>query len=244
MRVLALAFLLLAAACAESRDQSAPAGAHPAGWAERTPDGGVDTSDPNFHGTWLRANAFPLSRCTQCHGDDYGGGAVGVSCSQSGCHSPPNGPLACTTCHGSRGTPRPDEGAHWAHEKFCDTCHTQPEQTTAGVEGHASGDAGALIHFGNLALQDTDAGVPPAWDSSTQVCSNTYCHGPASPAWTSTSQIQCSGCHSAPPADHAKWSRVATGTDSCATCHPAPTFDTLPTYPTHVDGGRALTPSC
>jgi predicted CxxxxCH...CXXCH cytochrome family protein len=210
----------------------------------RDADGGVETGDPNFHGTWLRSNSFPLSRCTECHGEDYAGGAVGVSCSQSGCHSRPNGPLDCTTCHGSQGTPRPALGAHWAHAKFCDTCHQLPSQTTEGVEGHASGDPSTIIHFGNLALQGSTPASLPTWDSSTQVCSNTYCHGAASPPWTSKAQIGCEGCHAAPPANHSPWSRVASGTDSCATCHPAPTPETLPTSATHVDGQVQLTASC
>jgi predicted CxxxxCH...CXXCH cytochrome family protein len=221
---------LLLAGCSESRNQPAPAGAHPAGWATVGPDGGVATDDPDFHGTWLKTNGFPLSRCQQCHGDDFSGGAVGLSCAQGGCHTQPNGPIACTTCHGSKGTPRPDQGAHWAHDRFCDTCHQVPAQSVADVERHASGDESTLIRFGGLALQGAAAATPPAWDSTAQKCTNTYCHGATSPVWTTTTQIGCDGCHQAPPANHARWSRVATGTSSCTTCHPGPTS------PTHVDG--------
>jgi predicted CxxxxCH...CXXCH cytochrome family protein len=220
----------LLAGCAVSREQPEPAGAHPAGWANRGPDGVVQTDDPNFHGTWLSANGFPLSQCQQCHGDDFSGGAVGVSCSQSGCHSPPNGPIDCTTCHGSQGTPRPASGAHWAHQRFCDTCHQIPSETVQDVERHASGDASTIVRFGDLAVQGAAPTTPPSWDPNAQVCSNTYCHGTASPAWTSGTQIPCDGCHSAPPSDHSPWARVATTTSSCTTCHPPPTAAT------HVDG--------
>ncbi len=242
-RATCLAVLVVAACvpagCAESREQPAPAGAHPAGWANRNADGGVDTENPNFHATWLSKNGFPLSRCQQCHGDDFSGGAVAVSCSQAGCHSAPNGPIACTTCHGSQGTPRPSSGAHWAHARFCNTCHQVPVETAADVQRHASGDASTIIRFGNLALQGAAAGAPPTWDSHTQVCSNTYCHGAASPAWTSPVPIQCNGCHKAPPSNHARWARVATSdTASCTTCHPSPTGST------HVDGQVELTASC
>src|SRR5271165_5557835 len=91
--VFAMMAALLLGGCSESRTPPAPAGAHPTGWADRGPDGGVLTDDPSFHGTWLQANRFPLSQCTQCHGDDYSGGAVGLSCVQGGCHSAPNGPI-------------------------------------------------------------------------------------------------------------------------------------------------------
>jgi len=237
---LAIATCLLAS-CSEARQRPAPAGAHPAGWASIGPDGGVETDDPNFHGTWLKTNAYPLSRCQQCHGDDYSGGAVGLSCIQGGCHSAPSGPLACTTCHGSQGTPRPSTGAHWAHQRFCDTCHHVPSATTADVEQHANGDASTIVQFANLALQGAAASTPPGWSSTTQLCTNTYCHAAASPAWTSSTQISCDGCHQAPPTDHAPWARVSATTDTCATCHPAPTVATLPTSTTHVDGQVEVT---
>jgi len=231
--LLAIACLLVS--CSEARERPAPAGAHPPGWASRDANGVVQTNDPNFHGTWLRANGVPLSRCQQCHGDDFSGGAVGVSCNQGGCHSAPDGPLACTTCHGSQGTPRPATGAHWAHQRFCDTCHLIPSATVADVEGHANAGASAIVHFGNLAVQGVAASMPPAWDSSTQVCTNTYCHAAASPAWTSSVQIQCDGCHQAPPPDHAPWARVASTTATCTTCHPSSTAST------HVDGQIEVT---
>jgi predicted CxxxxCH...CXXCH cytochrome family protein len=157
-----------------------------------------------------------------------------VSCSQASCHAA--SPIACTTCHGSNGTPRPDTGAHWAHQAYCGTCHEVPAETTASVQEHASGGASTLVHFSGVSVLDSadwrDAGADaaPAWDAVAQRCTNTYCHGAASPQWTTPLPISCSGCHDAPPASHARWSRVATGTDSCATCHPGPTS------PTHVDG--------
>ena len=153
----ALASAAWLASCSVSRQQPAPAGAHPAGWATVDADGVVQTGDPNFHGTWLRTNGFPLDRCQQCHGDDFSGGAVGVSCMQSGCHSAPDGPIGCTTCHGSQGTPRPATGAHWAHQKFCDTCHQVPVETAADVQRHASGDASTIVRFGDLAVQGAAA---------------------------------------------------------------------------------------
>lgn len=218
--------LLVAVGCSVEREAPSSGGVHPQGWA--------DKASPAFHAAWLAANGFPLDRCQSCHGDDYAGGAVGVSCSQASCHSA--APTACTTCHGGQGTPRPATGAHWAHQAFCDTCHQVPAATTASVQQHASGDAGTLVHFGGLALE---GGAQPTWDPDTQKCGSSYCHGAASPAWTSGSQIQCDGCHKAPPASHARWARVASGTASCATYHPPPDGGT------HVDGQLELTvPSC
>lgn len=229
MRLAAVSLLFLVA-CSEQRAPPSPGGEHPAGWA--------DPSSAAFHATWLAQNGFPLPRCQQCHGEDYGGGSVGVSCAQSGCHV--RAPIACTTCHGVQGTPRPGSGAHWAHQGFCDTCHRVPTESTESVQRHASGDASTLLSFSGLAVPDAgaDAAVP-AWNGTH--CSNTYCHTPfpslhpdPSPAWTSGQQIDCGGCHGAPPPNH-KWTRVASTPASCATCHPDPSG------PTHLDGKVEIT---
>lgn len=205
--------LVLLVACGCSVDRPAPessGGAHPVGWA--------DKSDPAFHGAWLKANKFPLaSRCAQCHGADFAGGAVSVTCSGSSCHT--RAPTECTTCHGSNGTPRPATGAHAAHQPFCDTCHQVPVETGQDVERHASGDVSTLIHFAGLAIQ----GMQPAWDRSAQRCTNVGCHfGAPTPLWSDPSQIPCNGCHQAPPSSHARWSRLANTPASCASCHPTP----------------------
>jgi len=231
VRWAAILLLLLLVGCSEERTEPPAGGVHPQGWA--------DTDSGAFHAKWLSQNGFPLPECQQCHGQDYDGGSVGISCTQSGCHT--QAPIGCTTCHGSRGTPRPDSGAHWAHQAFCSTCHHVPVETTASVEEHASGDASTIIRFSGLAVADGGAGpvsvwpdggsgVPPAWNDRTQQCTNTYCHGAVSPVWTTPQQIGCNGCHAAPPADHARWSRVAATTAACADCHPSPSG------PTHVDG--------
>jgi predicted CxxxxCH...CXXCH cytochrome family protein len=212
--------------CSEQRAPPPPGGEHPGGW--------TDPSSPAFHGKWLAANGFPLPECQQCHGDDYAGGAVGVSCSQSGCHA--QAPIACTTCHGSNGSPRPSAGAHGAHEAYCSTCHQVPAETTASVERHASGDASTLVRFSGVAVPDAGAdAAPPEWNQAPQRCTNTYCHGAVSPVWTSPTPIGCGGCHGAPPADHAKWQRVAGTTAQCKDCHPDPSG------PTHIDGVLEVT---
>ncbi len=231
MRWAALFLTLTLLGCSEQREPPpSQGGAHPAGWA--------DPSSPQFHAQWLAQNGFPLPRCQQCHGGDYAGGAVGVSCSQSNCHS--QAPIGCTTCHGADGTPRPRTGAHWAHQPFCSTCHQVPAETTESVQHHASGDASTLIAFSGLALADAGPeAAAPAWDPAAQRCTNTYCHGAASPKWTTTTQIQCNGCHAAPPANHARWQRVASTPAACATCHPDPGDGSA--GPTHVNGAVDIT---
>ena len=163
---------------------------------------------------------------------------------QSGCHrdadsGAPLSPIACTTCHGSNGTPRPDTGAHSAHVPFCDTCHSVPVETVESVQKHASGDESTLIHFGSIATKD----AAPSFDQTTKQCSNTYCHGALSPSWTSGAKLDCGGCHQAPPQNHARWSRLATtDTQSCRTCHPNPLTDTQ--HATHVNGVVDVAASC
>jgi predicted CxxxxCH...CXXCH cytochrome family protein len=106
------------------------------------------------------------------------------------------------------------------------------------VQGHANGDASTdLIHFDGIALSnaagwlsDAGSGAAPAWDPQSQRCTNTYCHGPTSPPWTTSTPIACSGCHGAPPPDHARWQRVASDPSTCTACHPSPASAT------HIDG--------
>ena len=215
--------------CSENRTPAPVGGVHPAGW--------TDPSSASFHAKYLAESGFPLPRCQECHGQDYAGGNTGVSFTQSGCHVQP--PIGCTTCHGSNGTPRPKTGAHWAHQAYCGgTCHRLPVETTASVQAHASGDASTIIDFAGIAVYDAGADaapVLPEWDAGSQQCSNVYCHGAAwgnglSPKWNGGEQIRCNGCHDAPPANHARWSRVASSTATCASCHPDPSGST------HIDG--------
>src|SRR5512142_33794 len=67
-------------------------GVHPAGWS--------DPASPDFHGTYIATkNSWDMRPCQSCHGSNYAGGSVGVSCLT--CHTKTNGPENCTTCHGS-----------------------------------------------------------------------------------------------------------------------------------------------
>lgn len=236
MRMGCALVLLLAAACAIAREPSDETGAHPVGWADR--------QSPAFHATWLRDNGEPLDRCASCHGADWHGGAVGVSCESAGCHTKP--PTSCDTCHGSGvlGAPPPSldrsidpsargVGAHRrhldetlrdriGHVAACDDCHVVP--THVSDPGHI--------------------GQPPArvvlaaggrYDPRSLTCVNA-CHFDRTPGpvWTDTSGTPraCDGCHAFPP------TRTRSGTihpgvegeiAACRKCH---VFDPS----SHVDG--------
>jgi predicted CxxxxCH...CXXCH cytochrome family protein len=206
---------VLLSGCTVARDLSPGAGEHPAGWA--------DPQSPAFHGLWLAANGDQLAPCQLCHGANYEGGAVGVSCTSQGCHTQPGGPDFCGTCHGGPAGPLPATAAHALHAAYCSDCHVVP--ATVDAPGHITGTA--QVTFSGLARAD---GAMPVWSAPLQQCSNVYCHLSQDPIWqTPPAVVPCDTCHGDPPASHALWSRVATKA-SCATCHP------VPPAATHVDG--------
>jgi len=184
---------------------------HPPGWANVT--------SANFHGLFLQQQQWNLRRCQECHGPNYAGGEVGVSCLTSGCH--PATPEACTTCHGGvdnqTGAPPGDlvgrvsatfvgVGAHSAHlaegplsDAFaCNECHVVPDSLFQA--GHIDSPLPAELTWGKTATDSSR--VTPQWDG--QKCSNTYCHGnfkngnpDNAPLWTKVdgSQAACGTCH-------------------------------------------------
>ncbi len=205
-RVLGLVLLVLGLplACEELRERDDEAeGIHPSGWIEET--------SPQFHGAYLKSQGYPLGGCRDCHGDQYDGGTVEVSCTTSSCHT--EGVEACGTCHGKGTDPRPATGAHDAHLFACTACH--PEPSSAREAQHPNGMVD--IAFTGLGLND---GSLPKWDAVSQTCSQVYCHGTSSPLWrTPTGSLPCDTCHEAPPTSHERWS-VAQTTESCVNCHP------------------------
>lgn len=202
------ALVSMAAGCVEDRVRPEAEGAHPVGWGDT-----MHIDDPDFHGSVLATTGYPLDTCAKCHGGDFRGGDVDVSCETSGCHTATV--QACGTCHGTfPSDPKPATGAHGKHDLACTTCHIVPTSIMDG--GHISGTV--ELTFGGLA---TTGGLSPTFDAATAQCGNTYCHGAASPPWTGALP-SCGGCHAIPPATHALFSRVADGEASCTTCHPAP----------------------
>lgn len=225
---------ILALSCAEERERDPgceDCGIHPAGI--------LDPDSADFHGRELERRGWDFALCAGCHGEDFTGGAAGVSCVD--CHQ--EGVTACTTCHPAE----PDSGAHPAHRGAgpltksweCAECHQVPDRWDA--EGHilrggVADPPPAEIDFGPAAGLTPDFAerqAQPAYDPATRSCSGVYCHGDAlagggasntRPVWTGSGQADCGSCHGTPPDSHAA--------GDCATCHP-------PAAP-HIDGSLAI----
>ncbi len=213
--------------CHKHEDAFMPTGKkHPQGW--------VNSSSPVSHGKFIRSTDWDLQQCRACHGQDYAGGFVNVSCLT--CH--PSTPEGCNVCHGgvgnNSGAPPEDidgnhltsargVGAHAKHlsggnlsEGFsCKTCHTVPE--AFDDTGHVDSNLPAELNFTGLAVQD---GATPQFDG--QTCQNSYCHGNFSygnnsnaPQWTKVdgTQAACGTCHTLPPGGNHP------NNDQCSVCH-------------------------
>ncbi|HVE86850.1 MAG TPA: CxxxxCH/CxxCH domain-containing protein [Myxococcales bacterium] len=196
---------------------------HPPGWT--TP-----TDPEQFHGAALRADAYELEPCRQCHGADLGGGTSAVACSS--CH--PQGPLACNTCHGDARSPAPPRdlsgarattslgvGAHRSHTSDCTACHVLP--AVPEQEGHYR-SGGRLDASPAEVILPSAPGLTARWDRESATCSGVACHAPAgadaratnqAPRWTNVGagEAACGSCHGLPPEDHGD-----SGND-CARCH-------------------------
>jgi len=67
-------------------------------------DGFGTISSPNFHRGFIKSEIYwHISECQACHGSNYAGGRVTVSCTT--CHIYAAGPEACNTCHGDFNDP-------------------------------------------------------------------------------------------------------------------------------------------
>ncbi len=149
--------LVFLAACSDP--QKAPTGpqaqvsVHESGWNVLT--------SPSFHGKALAAKQFDASECRQCHGGQYDGGIVGVSCKT--CHAsfphPATGWVvganshiaflknnaynlqSCQGCHGQNyGTVKVNNS--------CLTCHTKPggPEACTTCHGNSGGDPAVLTN--------------------------------------------------------------------------------------------------
>lgn len=158
-------------------------------------EGILDPATDNFHGKFIRRNGWDMLDCQTCHNDDYSGGIVSPSCLT--CHTLPDGPEACNTCHGDfdnieRIAPPKDiddnteivsvgVGAHEKHlytnergrDIPCITCHNVPNDVYD--PGHLDSDLPAEIIFGEIATKNL--GINSSYDFSTATCSEIYCHG-------------------------------------------------------------------
>ncbi|MGC9982145.1 MAG: CxxxxCH/CxxCH domain-containing protein [Polyangia bacterium] len=203
----------------------------------------LDPAQPDYHGTILLNSNFNFGLCQKCHGQDFAGGAAGVSCLP--CHQGsvglpaadnvmmnPDGTPGCAACHAAT----PASGKHGIHvdggllaKQFaCSTCH--PDRQSA--QDHAFASDGSLrtgpaqVSLTGLAAltpaDGTRAG-PPAWDANLQTCSNVYCHGATyadsaavtnSPNWEAAARPSAQTCTFC----HGLPPNGAGGT-RCSTCH-------------------------
>lgn len=200
---------------------------HPSGWLIK--------DSPDFHALFIRNSGWDLNQCQQCHGADYAGGIVNVSCLN--CH--PATPEDCIVCHGGvdnlTGAPPEDidgnrdtnsrgVGAHTAHltggevsSGFdCGSCHGVPG--SFDTPGHVDSGLPAEVNFSHLTLVDN---AIPHWNAETVMCQNTYCHG----NW---SLLKENSNHTFIYSDETmsgnsastKWTDPATA--ACGTCHELP----------------------
>ncbi|MCZ7603359.1 MAG: CxxxxCH/CxxCH domain-containing protein [Melioribacteraceae bacterium] len=223
--ILLLVGTLFFVGCAESRyDLTEPqeVSIHEDGIKNRLSD--------KFHGQLIREDNWNLFACAQCHGANYAGGTVGVTCLK--CHSQDMGPEACNTCHGDFADPSniaPPQGtnnetstsdyavgAHQVHlygiqiaeNVACSECHHVPNSFTA--EGHID-EAGsrAEVIFGQFAdLGDSVA----VYDFESLTCQNTYCHGNFE--FIAASGVPIVGNNFAP-----NWTINDGSQAKCGTCH-------------------------
>jgi hypothetical protein len=157
-------------------------------------EGITDTESPNFHGKFIASIHWDLTKCSQCHTENYSGGLISTSC--LGCHTQTNGPEACNTCHGDFNDPSKISppralngstettfagvGAHNKHlndntlgsDISCSTCHKVPQSFSS--TGHIDSDGKAELTFGELAKH---GGANPSYNFTDNKCSNAYCHG-------------------------------------------------------------------
>jgi hypothetical protein len=194
---------------------------------------GCHAAPPDSHALWR--DRATEDDCADCHADPadpegatHVNGAVDLAL-----------PDGCGACHGDEetGAPppalsgavdadQPGVGAHARHldpdlpDRVapvvpCASCHVVPTEDDVLADGHVDAEAPA------------DVTLPEggAWDPAERTCV-VWCHGSRDPGPEFTDDSgdarACDACHDAPPANHVRFERVATGDDSCVTCHPAP----------------------
>lgn len=200
----------------------------------------IDPNSSNFHGLFLKADSWNISKCSSCHGSNFAGGTQSPTCKTSGCHTSAQGPAACNTCHGDFNNPSqisppkdldgntltsfPGVGAHTKHlsafangiSLACSECHTVP--VDVNTDGHLGSDGKAEFSFG--AFTNKLGGT--SYDFGTNKCSNTYCHGnfefKKSDA-SSVSQNQYTADKMVGNKRAPKWNVIDGSEVKCSSCH-------------------------
>lgn len=202
--------ILLTWGCSDQRPVSQLPPTHSPSW--------MNSRSPDFHGNVTRVNG--TTSCATCHGNDFRGGKVGVSCVD--CHLASG---TCITCHGGKdnntGAPpyglrdESDDstvavGAHTTHLSGtprsaiveCRSCHLVPGNILEPY--HLDIESGILDSIAEITWQGIADGGGAAWNRAARSCSGTYCHGnfdggnhSNSPVWTAPGQAECGSCHDA-----------------------------------------------
>jgi predicted CxxxxCH...CXXCH cytochrome family protein len=222
---------LVVAGCSKLEENlsppASPISAHGSGW--------TDSTSSNFHGKDIRNNNWDMRQCRACHGAQYDGGTVGVSCRT--CHNVQAGPENCATCHGSPTSPAPPRdldnntsrtargvGVHQIHlvggaisnGVSCSDCHNVPGSVY--VPGHVDSPQPAEVPMsGFLPQVVTNETTTVDWDPTLPVFT-------PQPAY-SAANLSCSNtyCHG-----HFKngndtlvmmWTDTTVAAAACGTCH-------------------------
>jgi len=205
--------ICLHAGCSEEKVVPTLPKAHPQSWMDKT---SID-----FHGDVVNSRGYV--GCDVCHGNDFAGGRVGVSCVE--CHQKQVG--LCTSCHGGvdNGSGAPPlglrgevadttiaVGAHSVHLEgefitdgiVCESCHHVPAFLFDSLHLGRSGNLGdiAVDSVAEITWHGFADGGGAAWDRATRSCTETYCHGnfhggysSNAPIWTADHQAHCGSCH-------------------------------------------------
>jgi predicted CxxxxCH...CXXCH cytochrome family protein len=229
----------------------------------------LDPRKPGFHGRDIAAADWRMGSCRGCHGADYRGGAVEVSCLT--CHR--DTPEACDTCHGTGqlGAPPPgldagdpagphrehlvDAAAHFVPVE-CADCHHVPTAFDDPAHIGENPDNRAEVLFGEKARA---RGADPAWNAENRTCANVACHGAGltgasmpEPTWALDTGLGCGSCHGTPPETMANGEPHSLS-PRCEECHPVVTGSQAPFPPpepaAHGDGAislleRVTAPNC
>jgi predicted CxxxxCH...CXXCH cytochrome family protein len=204
---LCFGMLLLTLGCNDQRAVSQLPVTHPTSWME--------PAAANFHGAIAAQNG--TVSCAKCHGDDFRGGRVGVSCAD--CHLASG---ACIACHGGldNESGAPPYGLHretadttiavgahtihlsgtsWSAAVTCQSCHLVPANM---FEPSHLDVGGVLDSIAEITWQGFADGGGATWNRTARTCTGTYCHGhfnggntSNSPVWTSPNQALCGSCH-------------------------------------------------
>jgi len=219
-----------------------------AGWL--SPGGGVNHHGSNYFLTKQQKDEHG-KLCTACHGTDYNGGTVGVSCNNASCHKGTDW-RGCSFCHGTppsqanppvgvggeTNTTSLAVGRHTAHLTSsithvafaCSTCHAVP---VAGDVSHAvqyvpSATLETAGHHGDVAFTAGGTGM-------------TFNVG-ATVGTPVTARGTCLGaCHSngrgGAPVVTPYWAGGSWTAGSCGSCHAASLGALSERHPSHTGEG-------